>query len=109
MADAPKKEVQKGDVHGKWDELEPLFEKHGLNPEYCIARLKEVIDLPLKCTVTRANGDVIQQTDPNASKAIVKAIELWAKLSGYKPPERIFVNPLNGLVLRIESEDEKSE
>ena len=71
-----------GHTPGKWDSLEPIFDKLGMQPEWALKELKKAI------------------TEGNP-KDRVRAIDLWAKLSGFKPPERVYVSALDGLVLDI--------
>jgi len=76
--------LQKLSAPGRWDELEPIFNSTGMTPEWAIHLLRECCEIE----ICDSNGRPI----PNAVKARVRALETWAKWSGYQPPERIFVS-----------------
>lgn len=84
MASRPVSKARKRlGLRGKWDQLEPIFDKLGMNPEWALKHLKRIID------------------EGESDRDRLRGIDLWAKLSGYKPPERIVMDSLEGLHIDI--------
>lgn len=69
-------------IPGKWDELEELFDELEMTPRWFLTILKNIAE----------NG--VKDRDK------LKAVDMITRLSGYKPPERVFVNGMDGM--RIE-------
>lgn len=71
--------LKEGHVPGKWDDLEPLLDKHDITPDFLLRSLKKIAE------TAKMDRDKL------------KAIDMLCKLSGIKPPERIMVSGYDGL------------
>ncbi len=70
-------------IPGKWDDLESVFEELEMTPLWAMTILKNIAEHAEK------------------ERDQLKAIDLWSRLSGYKPPDRVFVNGMDGMKIEF--------
>ena len=82
--------IDEGPVDGRWNEdaVKKAFESRNMTPDWAFEIIKQIAE--------RGEKD----------RDRLRAVDMWGRYSGYKPPERVYVSAMKGLIFQIAGDEQ---